>query len=334
MPVSIKDIARIAKVSHSTVSRALQKPDSVNRDTADRIRTLARSLGYRPNVVARSLSTRRTRTLGCVVTTVADPFIAEVVAGIEEVAQREGYAVHLANSSGDPEREIGVVRSFGERRVDGVLVMASRVGSLYRPLLDELSVPLVLIDNQHPGEFGRSISIDDRGGAHLAVGHLLELGHRRIAYIGDRNGLQSDADRLAGWRDGLCAAGIDPPGELIAQGDGKPEGGLRAMEGLLALRALPTAIFCYNDMTAMGALRALHAHGIETPRRMSVVGFDDLPLAQFLEPPLTTVRQPRVEMGRRAAAMMLGALRGESPGERIVVPATLVVRGSTARRTS
>ncbi|MCC7348126.1 MAG: LacI family DNA-binding transcriptional regulator [Variibacter sp.] len=332
MPVSIKDIARIARVSHSTVSRALQNPGAVNRDTAERIRTLARGLGYRPNAVGRSLATRRTRTLGCVVTTVADPFVAEVVAGIEEVAQREGYAVHLANSSADPDREIAAVRSFEERRVDGVLVMASRVGALYRPLLDELGVPLVLIDNQHPGEFGRSISNDDRGGARLAVRHLIELGHRRIAYIGDRHGLQSDADRLAGWRDELAAARIEPAGELIAHGDGKPEGGLHAMAGLLALRARPTAVFCYNDMTAMGALRALHAHRVELPRRMSVAGFDDLPLAQYLEPPLTTVRQPRIEMGRRAAAMLLDALRGGAPEERIVAPPALVVRESTVRR--
>lgn len=129
-------------------------------------------------------------------TTVADPFVSEGIAGVEDVAQAKGYAVFLANSNANPDREISFVRSFGERRVDGVLVMASRVGALYLPLLNELDVPLVLIDNQHPGDFGYSISTDDRGGARLAVRHLIELGHSRIGYIGDQYGLQSDEDRL------------------------------------------------------------------------------------------------------------------------------------------
>jgi DNA-binding LacI/PurR family transcriptional regulator len=143
-------------------------------------------MGYRPNVIGRSLATQHTQTIGIVVTAVADPFVSEVVAGVEDVAQAQGYAVFLANSHANSDREISVVRSLGERRVDGVLVMASRVGALYLPLLNELDVPLVLIDNQHPDDFGYSISIDDRGGARLAVRHLIELGHRRIAYIGDQ----------------------------------------------------------------------------------------------------------------------------------------------------
>lgn len=330
MNISIKDIARLARVSHSTVSRALQNPGLVNRETAERIQEIARSMGYRPNVIGRSLATKQTRTIGIVVTTVADPFVSDVVAAVEDLAQRDGYAVFLANSNAEPEREIKVVRSFGERRVDGVVVMASRVGALYLPLLRELNVPIVLIDNQHPGDFAHSISIDDRGGARLAVKHLIDLGHRRIAYIGDRGGLQSDMDRLEGYREELAAAGITPASGLIAYGDGNPDGGLEAMNTLLALRELPTAVFCYNDMTAVGAIRCLHSRGHAIPGRMSVVGFDDLSIASFLEPPLTTVRQPRSEMGRRAAAMLLDIIKGDVKPFQIRVPGTLVVRESTA----
>lgn len=334
MPVSIKDVARRARVSHSTVSRALQNPERVAGATAERVQRIAREMGYRPNSIGRSLVTQRTATIGVVVTTVADPFISEVVAGVEDIAHRRGYAVFLANSNAEPEREIGVVRSFHDRRVDGVLVMASRVGSLYLPLLEELNVPIVLLDNQGPGEFAHSIGIDDLGGGQMAVRHLVELGHRRIAYIGDRHGLQSDEDRNAGYRAELARAGIRLSAELTVHGDGKAEGGKLAMESLLALQHPPTGVFCYNDMTAMGALRTLHAAGYRLPQQMSVVGFDDLPIAPYLEPPLTTVRQPKAEMGRMAAGRLLdllntceAAVRGT--GTSVRVPGELIVRDST-----
>jgi DNA-binding LacI/PurR family transcriptional regulator len=329
MPVSIKDVARRAKVSHSTVSRALQNPGRLNPETAERVKRIAREMGYRPNSIGRSLATRRTYTIGVVVTTVADPFVSEVTAGVEEVAHTRGYAVFLANSNAEPDREISVVRSFQDRRVDGVLVMASRVGALYMPLLAELNVPIVLIDNQHPEEFAHSICIDDRQGARLAVKHLLELGHRRIAYIGDRYGLQSDHDRMSGYREELAAARIAFSPELAVQGDGKAERGRTAMASLLELRSPPTAVFCYNDMTAIGALRTLHDRQWKLPETMSVVGFDDLPIAEYLEPRLTTVRQPKGEMGRRAASMLLDLMSGNQPEARIRVPGELIVRNST-----
>jgi len=330
MPLSIKDVARLACVSHSTVSRALANSPSVNRATAERIRKIAKETGYRPNTIGRSLATSRTHTIGFVVTTVADPFVAEVAAGIEDVARQKGYAVFLANSNAEPEREVAVVRSFQDRRVDGVIVMASRVGGLYMPLLEELRVPIMLVDNQYPGAFAHSISIDDRGGGRLVTSHLAALGHRRIGYIGDRNGMQSDTDRMAGYADALAAAGVEFNRAYVAQGNGGPSGGLEAMQSLLALRERPTAVFCYNDMTAIGALRALHNAGCRVPADVSVAGFDDLQIAPFLEPPLTTVRQPKTEMGRRAASILLELLEGKELEAQITVPGELVIRESTA----
>jgi DNA-binding LacI/PurR family transcriptional regulator len=262
---------------------------------------------------------------------VADPFVAEVVAAVEDVARQENYAVFLANSNAKPEQEINAVRSFRERRVDAVVVMASRVGAMYLPLLEELNVPIVLIDNQHPGEFAHSISIDDREGAQHAVRHLIELGHKRIAYIGDRHGLQSDEDRHAGYGDELQKASIPTRYEYIAHGDGGPEGGFHALGNLLALREPPTAVFCYNDMTAMGALRCLHLHQCRVPEDISVVGFDDLPIATYLQPPLTTIRQPRSEMGRDAATMLLSLLKGNHVEARTRVSGALIVRESTGK---
>ena len=263
---SIKDIARLARVSHPTVSRALQNSPLVNRETAAKIRKIADETGYRASAVARGLVTRRTRTIGLVVTTVADPFAGEVTCGVEQTANDHGYAVFLANSNADPVRERSVVQALAERRVDGIIVTSSRVGALYLPLLKELNVPIVLVNDQHPGEFVYSVMIASQEGSRAAAEHLIGLGHRRIAYLGDRFGYQSEAERLAGYKEALAAAGIPFAAELAVEGDGRAEAAIEAMNGLLALNRPPTAVCCYNDMTALGAMRAIYARGLRVPR--------------------------------------------------------------------
>lgn len=327
-PVSIKDIARLAGVSHSTVSRALQSSPLINRQTAEKIRLIADQLGYRASAVARGLATSRTRTLGLVVTTIADPFVADVVGGIEDAANGYGYSVLLANSHADPEREMAVVRSFEERRVDGVIVTASRVGALYVPMLSRMRVPVVLINNQHPAEFAHSVMIDNLEASREATRHLIRLGHRRIAYLGDRFGHQSDTERFGGYRQALDEADIPFQPELVVHGDGKPEGGIEAMGRLLELAEPPTAVFCYNDMSALGALRRIRAQGLAVPRDISLVGFDDLYLARYMDPPLTTVRQPKWEMGRLAMEELMRLLEGSHAEHVIRVKGELVIRES------
>jgi DNA-binding LacI/PurR family transcriptional regulator len=331
--VSIKDIARAAKVSHPTVSRALSDSPLVNGETAKRIRQIAASLGYRPSAIARSLATKKTNTIGVVVTSIADPFIADVISGVEEAANDHGYSVFLANSNANPDREVKVVHSFHERRVDGILVTASRVGALYVPLLSQLKVPIVLINNQHPDEtdeFIYSVTIDNIKASNEVMRHLIGLGHKRIAYIGDRGGFQSDNERLAGYRQGLSFAGYPFLSELVVHGDGKPEGGGRAMESLLGLPNPPTAVFCYNDMSALGALRVLHGHGIKVPEDLSLVGFDDLAIASYTSPLLTTVSQPKQQMGRMAMDIMIKLLSRIDSKTNIKVEGELIVRESTA----
>ncbi len=328
--VSIKDIAQAAQVSHSTVSRAIRHSSLVNGDTGDRIRQIARRMGYRPSAVARSLVTKKTWTIGVVVTTIADPFIAEIVGGIEETANIHGYSVFLANSNADPEREMKVVHSFHERRVDGILVTASRVGALYLPLLNELKVPIVLINNQYPGEFAHSVLIDSVTAGRAATEHLIRLGHKRIAYIGDRFGFQSDTERFTGYRQALELADLAFLPELVVHGEGNAESGGPAMERLLALSELPTAIFCYNDMTALGALRKIRECGLSVPGDISIVGFDDLFIASYTEPLLTTIRQPRRQMGCMAMEMLLKLFSGEQGNASNTVNGELIVRESTA----
>ena len=327
--LSIKDIARTARVSHSTVSRALRNSPLVNAETGALIRKIAADQGYTVSAVARSLVTRRTNTIGVVVTSIADPFVGEVVGGIEEFALAHDYSLLLATCHADPTREVRAVQSFQERRVDGVLVTASRVGALYLPLLAEMKVPIVLINNQHPGEFVFTVTIDNLHGARAAMRHLVDLGHRHIAYIGDQFGLQSDTERLTGYRQILDEAGIGFRPELVTNGDGGPESGLRAMSQLVALRKPPTAVFCYNDMAAIGAMRAAREHGLVVPSGLSVVGFDDLFLSSYTDPPLTTIRQPKHDMGSQAAQLLLDLLAGGKPQSR-VTQGELIVRQSTA----
>jgi DNA-binding LacI/PurR family transcriptional regulator len=327
---SIKDIAAAAGVAHSTVSRALQNSPQVAHETGEKIRRIAREMGYRASAVARGLVTNRTRTIGVVVTSIADPFVAEVVGGIEETANDHGYSTFLASSNAEPDREIKVVHSFEEHRVDGIVVTSSRVGALYVPMLSEMQVPIVLINNQHPGEFVHAVMIANVEASREAAKHLIGLGHRLIAYLGNRFGHQSDMERFAGYRQALEEADLPFRPELVVHGDGGPEGGVRAMEMLLALPEPPTAVFCYNDMSALGALRRIRTAGLRVPGDISVVGFDDLFVAQYTEPPLTTVRQPKRQMGRLAMETLLKLMSGSKPEEHIRVPGELIVRESTA----
>lgn len=329
-PASIKDIARIAEVSHATVSRALRNSPLVEPKTAERIQRIAREAGYRTSAAARSLVTRRSNTVGVVVTSIADPFVAGVVSGIEDTANQNGFSVFLANSNAEPEREVRVVRSFEERRVDGIIVAASRVGAQYEELLSHVQVPIVLLNNQHPSVFAQSVMIANAQASLEVARHLLALGHRRIAYLGDAQGYQSDTERFSGYSQALRAAGLPVDGTLVVRGDGKPEAARTAMARLLALPNPPTAVFCYNDMSALGAIREIRDHGLSVPRDLSVVGFDDLYISQYLDPPLTTVRQPMRQMGTLAMERLLQIIASGEAGQDIEVPGELVVRESTA----
>jgi DNA-binding LacI/PurR family transcriptional regulator len=326
--ISIKDIARAAQVSHSTVSRALRDSPLVNSKTRALVHKIAREKGYTVSAVGRSLATKRTNSIGVVVTSIADPFAGEVVSGLEEFALVRQYSVMLVASHADPDRELRAVQSFQERRVDGVIVMASRIGARYLQMLSEMQVPIVLVNSHHPGGFTYSVGIDNAGGARLAVRHLLELGHTRIAYIGDRFGFQSDMERLSGYRETIEEAGLNFEPELVVHGDGAPGGGHEAMQRLLSLAAPPTAVLCYNDREALGAMRAVRERNLFVPRDISIAGFDDLFLASFTDPPLTTVRQPKREMGSQAGEILLRLLQGEKPESRMN-QGVLIIRGST-----
>jgi DNA-binding LacI/PurR family transcriptional regulator len=335
MRVSIKDIAKAAGVSHSTVSRALSDSPLVSDETKARIQRLAKEMGYSPDSLARSLVTRQTHTVGVVVTTIVDPFIAQVVQGIEATAQDHGYTVILCSSGAVPEREISAVEMLRSKRVDGVIVTSSRIGALYLDHLERIGVPIVLINNHNEdsGRYTFTVTVDNRHGGHLATKHLVNLGHRRIAYVTAPADHSSDLDRRAGYQQALNEAGLEPDPALIIPGNGRADGGERALESLRALDALPDAVFCYNDMTAVGLMTAAYRVGLSVPRDLAVVGFDDIPFATHCHPPLTTIAQPKIEMGQLAMKMALSLMAiGEEDEEElsnIVVQGKLIMRAST-----
>lgn len=328
--VSIKDVAREAGVSHATVSRALRGSPLISPPTTERVRAMAARMGYSVNAVARSLVTGKTHTIGVVVTSIADPFVGGVTAGIEAFANEHGYSTILTTCHADPEIEKRMVASLRERAVDGILVTSSRVGQEYLTLNPDMKVPIVLLNNQRPGDYAFSVTIDNVGSARRAVEHLLSLGHRRIAYIGHSSGYASERDRRQGYELALTSAGLPVDPTYILPADSSPESGAACARVLHARDQRPTAIFCYNDITALGVLAYSREHGLSVPADWSVVGFDDLFLSQHLFPPLTTVHQPMQEMGRVAAEVLLGLINGEETQARVEMPGELVVRQSTA----
>ncbi len=334
MHTSIKDIAKAAGVSHSTVSRALSDSPLVKAETKVHIQRLAQEMGYFPDAIARSLVTQRTHSVGVVVTTITDPFVAEVVQGIEDTAQADDYSVILASSASEPERELAAVEMLRAKRVDSVIVTSSRVGALYLEHLERIGVPVVLVNNhnEQSGRYTFSVSVDNEHGGHLATTHLIEQGHRRVAYVSGPADHSDDAERLAGCRRALDEAGIPFDSALVIPGNGRLDGGERALLTLTDLADPPGAVFCYNDMTAIGLMSAARRAGLSVPEELAVVGFDDIPLAAHCFPPLTTVAQPQRDMGRQAMGMALALMTADdstTPFSDIVVRGRLVVRESS-----
>ena len=337
MTVTIKDIAKVAGVSHTTVSRALHSSPEISVKTASRIRQIAAQLGYVPNSVARGLKTNRSRVLGVIVRRIVDPYISELLQGIEEVLRAEGYSLFLAASQRDPELEKKIAQAMSERRVDGAIICSTEVSEEHRRQLERFGVPTVLINNQAADDGTYSVYHDDIFGSQEMTRHLIALGHRRIAYLGNAHAGRLTAFRLQGYTQAMSAAGLPVLPELVVEApNGLPQGGAIGAQSLLELAEPPTAIFCYNDMIAIGAIQALQGAGLRIPSDCSVAGFDNIDLAAYVTPPLTTFDQPKLELGRQAAQMMLRLLAkgGQAEAASDTDPNVVVLRGKICVRRS
>ncbi len=312
MPTTIGDVARRAGVSTATVSRVLTGQGRARPETRDRVIAAARDLGYRPSGVARSLRQRATRTIGLIVTDIENPFFPQLVRAVEDAARELGYAILLCNADDDPERESGYLELLVDRWVDGVVIAASSLGGRHREWLADAPLPIVLVNSAERGLGLSTVASDNRAGGALAASHLLELGHRRFAILAAPPRNIDGPDRLAGARTAIAAAGVADDAVRVAVGDAGVAGGERAAAEALAADPQLSAIVAYNDLMAIGAMRAVRAAGRRVPADVSVVGFDDVDLAGYVDPPLTTIAQATSEMGRWAVTRLADELAARS----------------------
>ena len=329
---TIYEVAQQAGVSTATVSRAINGKVPVAALTRRRIESAIRALGYEPNHVARSLVTATTDTIAIVLPDITNPFFPDLVKGIQLLADERRYTVLLLNTGADPAREEHSLLALRRKRVDGVILvgMAMKGDRIVRALGGD--VPVVVLDRSISGLDATLVALDNAEGARLATQHLIDLGHQAIAHITGPEGLPLVAQRLSAYRKTLRAADIRPEPDLVVAGDFTEDGGYRAVDRLLAGGSRFTAIFAANDLSAIGAMAALKAHGLSVPRNVSVVGFDAIHLSAYSTPPLTTVRQPAYEMGRKAAELLIDSIRATSvhrPMKFLFKP-DLIVRQSSA----
>lgn len=336
MSITIKDVAKQAGVSHSTVSRALHGSSLISDETIERIRQIANEMGYSPSATARSLKTNRSHALGVIVSNIDDPFFSEILQGIEETAQERGYSMLMAASQRDPERERAIVQDMRERHVDGLIICSASFSVEQRRKLLEYGIPIVMVNNQAAEEYRYSIYHDDVDGSRQVTRYLIELGHQRIAYLGNSLSGRTTLDRLNGFRQEIKSAGLNIfTGYTHEVPGSRPNDGLAALDHFLSLPQPPTAIFCYNDMLAIGVLNGLHKANIRVPADISVVGFDNIVFSAYTNPPLTTFDQPKRYIGAEAARLILGLLdsyKGEEALEQQIqkLKGSLLVRQSSA----
>jgi LacI family transcriptional regulator len=332
-PVTLRDVARVAGVHPATVSRALNEETRslVNEETARRVLAAAEELGYTPNPIARGLKTNRSYTIGVLIPDLTNPLFPPILRGIEDGLEQAGYTPLIANTDNDPERELFDCQAMRARQVDGIIAATARRD---HRLLDEVmasGLDLVLVNRRLESEPISSATPDDREGIRLAVRHLVELGHRRIAHLAGPLDYSTGRDRHDGFLDELRAAGIEPDTGLVLVSEAftEDEGGRLCRELVDCGREF-TAIAAANDLLALGCYDVFAERGIDCPGDVSVVGFNDMPFADRFQPPLTTIHIPHYDIGMAAAELMLEELQDghEGPRHRRLAP-HLVVRDST-----
>jgi LacI family transcriptional regulator len=335
VPATIRDVAKAAGVSVTTVSRALNGYPDVAEDTRQRVVKVATQLHYRPNIVARSLVTRHTQTIGFLVSEISRAriwhyFMLQVLYGIQDRLGEYGYDLILLNTNPTRQREIPYFDFCLGRQLDGAIVFNLRTDDPYVQQLTASPLPTVVVDIPLVGTQVSYVRSDNVYGARLAVEHLVALGHRRIGLVNGHAQAQVSHERLQGYRQALEEVGLPFAPELVYEADFTPEGGRKGARALLERSPRPTALFFASDLMALGALRYLQEQGIAVPQEVAVVGFDDIELAELVSPGLTTVRQRRYEMGVTAVDLLMDMVaQGHSAPAGRTLPPELVVRETT-----
>lgn len=330
--VTMSDVARQAGVSLMTVSRVINHKGDVNEDTRRRVLKIIKDLNYRPSAIARSLATQETRTIGLIIPDVSNPFFADITRGIELLAYAEGYHVFLCNTEEDPQRELALIQSLEEKRVDGMVLCSPRSDDA--KLIELLTrLPAAVLINRRLNLGGedifQSVILDDERGGWLGAQHLIQRGHRRIGFLSGPPNSFSGQGRRKGYLAALETRGINPEPGWMAACQPTVEGGQQAARRLLEQRSDLTALFCFNDLVAVGALHACAELGRRVPEDLAIVGHDDIPLAALVSPALTTCRVQRRELGAQAVEALLERLK-DCPGgcRQIVLQPELIIRQS------
>ena len=327
---TIKQVAARAGVSTATVSRVLSGVEGVSPDLGARVRRAVRELDYYPNRVARNLRVRTTRTIGLVISDIQNPFFTSVVRGIENVLQGADYTLLLGNSDENLEREQLYLATLRAEGVAGIIFAPSNDRAEAYGSLLQARLPVVAIDRGPSGLAVDMVSVNNSAGSSDAVTHLIKLGHRRIGCISGPPSLSTADERRRGYEQALQQNNLPFVPSLIQYADFRQPGGYAAMRTLLGLEEPPTAVFVANNLMTLGALHALHEHGLQIPSDVAIVGFDDMSWATSLQPPLTAVAQPTYELGATAARLLLARLREpQRPVEHIILETKLMVRASS-----
>lgn len=330
---TIKDVALHAQVSVATVSHVVNDTRFVSEATRLRVLQAIKELRYVPSALARSLKSNRTHTVGMMIPNSSNPYFAEIIRGIEDTCYEAGFNVILCNSDDDPLKQSTYVRLLSEKQVDGLIVMSSGSDVELLDTLRAATMPQVVVDREIDDLAADLVEVNHEAGGFLATQHLLQLGHRRIACIAGPQSLSSARQRVQGYRRALQQAGLAVDDALCRCGDFTSAGGHAAMSALLAPSApgqRPSAVFASNDLMAIGAICAAAAQGLRIPEDLSVIGFDDIALAAFSNPPLSSIAQPKHQTGELAASLLLQRIaQPDRALQRAILQPTLQVRQST-----
>lgn len=328
---TMKQVAERAGVSTSTVSHVINNTRVVSDEVRERVLSIIAEMRYIPSAVARSLKNDRTGTIGMMVPNNSNPYFAELIQGIEDAAFKVGYNVILCNAYDDPKKQAAYLRVLMEKRIDGLILVASGADEELSALLRHQPIPMVLVDREVAGVDADYIESDHERGSYLATKYLLELGHRDIGCVSGPIDLPPSRNRVVGYLRALKEAGVRFRLDLLVRSDFTSEGGYAAFRQLLSLKRPPTAIFASNDLMAIGGLSAASEMQVQVPAQLSVVGYDDIALASFTTPRLTTVVQPKYEMGQRITNVLIDRIMGTTlPPQHVQMETRLEVRQSTA----
>lgn len=331
MNVTIKDIAREARVSYATVSRAINNKYGVKPTTQAKILDIAKQLNYSPNGIARGLVKQETKTLGLIIPDITNPFFPEVARGIEDGAKERGYSVFLCNTNWENDRETQYIELLLEKRVDGLVI--APISNVIDPVHERLygSIPVVYVSNAPQNTDRSFVVIDNVRGGYLATEHLIQAGYDRIGFIGATEGSLSIDERLEGYKRALGERGLPIEERYIHLSHFRQEAGAAIMRTMIEQGDYPRAVFAENDLLALGVIEGVRSKGLSVPGDVAVVGFDDIPFAGFQEVQLTTVCQPKYEMGKTAVEILIDEIAAAGNGaRRVILEPELIVRRSTA----